>query len=91
VERGAGHDASLQGRRVEIDEAPFLDALELEPRGAAVVAVDLAADGRDPGVARDGQLEGRFFVAAGRTVQARVTRRGARRPSARFMGFARGD
>ncbi len=52
-----------RGLGVDIDQAHLLDALELEPGRAAVVAVGFRANFRDPGVARDIEPQGSAALA----------------------------
>ena len=57
VQRGRSDRPAHERLGVDVDQAHLLDALELEPRGAAVVAVGLPAHLRDPGVARHVQAQ----------------------------------
>ena len=58
VELGGGDDFAGEGRGIDIDDGEFLNAFELEARGAAGVEVGLRADGGDPGVAGDFDARG---------------------------------
>ncbi len=48
---------------IDVDQAHFLDALELEPECAAVVAVGFLTHFRNPGVASDVEPHGRAGLA----------------------------
>ncbi len=66
VDRGPLDGIPLDLREVEVDEREFLDRLELELARAAVIAVGLATDFRDPEVAGGFQSQRRNLNHKGR-------------------------